>query len=96
MPVGGRRPGSGRKLGSATKRTREVANAAIANGITPLEYMLGRLRDPEASADDKRWAANAAAPYVHPRLASTVVQGGSSPVRHDITVRFIKAEKTDS
>jgi hypothetical protein len=39
-PKGGKRPGSGRKLGSATKKTREIADKAAAEGITPLEVML--------------------------------------------------------
>jgi hypothetical protein len=34
---GGKRPGSGRKKGSATKKTREIADRAAAEGITPLE-----------------------------------------------------------
>lgn len=37
---GGARKGAGRKPGSATKRTREIADRAAAQGITPLEVML--------------------------------------------------------
>ena len=32
-------------MGAANKRTREIAEAAMAEGITPLEYMLAVLRD---------------------------------------------------
>lgn len=67
---GGSRPGAGRKKGSATKRTREIADRAIAEGLTPLEYMLGILRDPEQSNEARYAAARDAAPYVHPKLAS--------------------------
>ena len=35
----------------------------------PLDYMLQVLRSPEAEPKDRQWAANAAAPYVHPKLA---------------------------
>lgn len=74
---GGRRAGAGRKKGSATKRTREIADAAAANGITPLEFMLAIMNAPSDHEDAKvqvareamRFeAAKAAAPYVHPRL----------------------------
>ena len=51
----------GRQKGVANKRTREIADAAIKEGLTPLEYMLAVLRDEMAKA---------AAPYIHPRLAS--------------------------
>lgn len=37
---GGPRKGAGRKPGSATKKTREIANKAAEQGITPLEVML--------------------------------------------------------
>lgn len=70
MARGGARPGAGRKQGSATKKTREIADKALADGITPLEYMLGLLRDERLSGDIRFEAAKAAAPFVHPRLSS--------------------------
>lgn len=82
---GGSRKGAGRKAGSATKRTREIADAAMADGLTPLEYMLQIMRsEPSAELDHKDMlsavvlrfeAAKAAAPYVHPRLAAVEVAG---------------------
>jgi len=44
MARGGKREGSGRKIGAVTKRTREVAEKAIATGQTPLEVMLENMR----------------------------------------------------
>lgn len=41
---GGKRPGAGRKTGSATKKTRAIADKAAAEGITPLEVMLDNMR----------------------------------------------------
>ena len=41
---GGRREGAGRKPGTANKRTREIANEAGANGITPLEVLITSMR----------------------------------------------------
>lgn len=40
MARGGARPGAGRKTGALTKRTREVAERAMATGKSPLEIML--------------------------------------------------------
>jgi hypothetical protein len=66
------RPGAGRKKGGQNKKTREIADRAAAEGITPIEVMLRTMR--------KRWdaedepgaleAAQMAAPYVHPRLST--------------------------
>ena len=44
MARGGKREGSGRKVGSLTKRTQEVAERAIAEGKSPLEVMLDNMR----------------------------------------------------
>jgi hypothetical protein len=41
---GGARPGAGRKAGTANKKTREIANRAAAEGLTPLEVMLKAMR----------------------------------------------------
>lgn len=74
---GGARKGAGRKPGSATKKTRQVADKAAAEGLTPLEFMLNVMRA-DATHEDPRVqvareamkfeAAKAAAPYIHPRL----------------------------
>lgn len=48
---GGRRPGAGRKKGSATKRTRAIADRAAREGITPLEVMLKTMRALVAKAE---------------------------------------------
>ena len=39
------------------------------SGITPLDYMLGIMRDPERTDAQRMEAARGAAPYVHARLA---------------------------
>lgn len=72
---GGKRPGSGRPKGAVTKKTREVAMKAKEKGLTPLEYMLDVLRDNDADPKDRMWAAEKAAPYVHPRLANVAHTG---------------------
>lgn len=75
MARGGSRPGAGRKPGSANKRTREIADQAAADGVTPLEYMLKIMRDEEAADDVRFDAAKAAAPYMHPRLSNIEANG---------------------
>lgn len=79
MPHGGRRPRAGRKQGQASTRSREIADKAAAEGLTPLEYMLDLLRKPYPKNADaatlaaydamKMDAAKAAAPFIHSRLA---------------------------
>ncbi len=44
MPRGGARENAGRKAGSATKRTREIADKAAEEGATPLNVMLDNMR----------------------------------------------------
>jgi hypothetical protein len=88
MARGGKREGAGRKTGSLTRRTREVAEGAIGEGQTPLEYMLGVMRDPTKEHALRADMAKAAAPYVHPRLAAiehTGKDGGALTVE---IVRF--------
>ena len=60
----------GRQKGIANKRTRDIADAAMAQGLTPLEYMLAVLRDETVEPERRDEMANAAAPYLHPRLAA--------------------------
>lgn len=67
---GGRREGAGRKRGSANAKTREIADQAALQGVTPLEYMLRIMRDDEAEAGRRDEMAKSAAPYMHPRLNS--------------------------
>jgi hypothetical protein len=78
---GGRRAGAGRKPGSANRKTRELADQAAMEGITPLEVQLQTMRmlwmkAHEGSSPDLDLAKQAcalaaqAAPYCHPRLAA--------------------------
>lgn len=69
---GGARKGAGRKVGSSTKKTREIAEKALAEGISPLEVMLEAMRSFHGIGDMEKAASIAkdAAPYMHPRLSS--------------------------
>jgi hypothetical protein len=74
---GGARQGAGRKPGGKNRKSREIADRAAAEGITPLEVMLHTMRAHYEAGDFDAASAVAkdAAPYVHPRLAA-VEHGG--------------------
>ncbi len=84
MPRGGKRAGAGRPRGSATKKTRAVADAAAAAGVTPLEVMLDAMRRLHKA---RKYTAAASvardcAPYVHPRLSAVTHRGDAqAPIR---------------
>jgi uncharacterized protein YnzC (UPF0291/DUF896 family) len=76
MPRGSK-PGErrgGRRRGTPNKKTalKSAAIAAAAHNpdISPLEFLLGVMRDPNVSPDLRVKVAQAAAPFVHPRPAS--------------------------
>jgi hypothetical protein len=100
MPRGGPRPNSGRKPGQATKKTREIADAAASTGLTPLEYMLSVMRgvdplDPTLKVPIERRddMANRCAPYIHPKLQAMEHRGNElMPIeaRMSIEVKIIR------
>lgn len=77
----GRKTG-GRQKGTPNKRTQEVVAKIEASGLTPLDYMLQVMRDVNEVLDVRLDAAKAAAPYVHPRLAS-IENTGTMTLRHE-------------
>jgi len=60
----------GRQKGQPNKKNAETIAAIEASGLTPLDYMLNLLRDDKLDSLTRFEAAKAAAPYVHPKLAS--------------------------
>lgn len=70
MALGGKRPGAGRKKGIPNKSTLARKKRIEESGLSPLDYMLGVLRNEKAPKAQRMWAAEKAAPYVHPRLAA--------------------------
>lgn len=63
----------GRTKGVLNKRTEARATVIAVKakaGITPLEYMLAVLNDETADPRERSWAAGAAAPFCHPKLAN--------------------------
>jgi hypothetical protein len=91
MTHGGARPNAGRKQGSASTKTREIANKAASEGITPLEYMLTILRDEQQETAARFEAAKHAAPYIHPRLSSVEASGkDGTPLVPALNVSFVR------
>ena len=60
----------GRQKGTPNKATAQRQREVAASGEVPLEYLLKVMRDEHASLEARFEAAKAAAPYVHPKLAS--------------------------
>lgn len=82
--TGGRQRGSRNK--ATAKREREIAKS----GVTPLEYMLKVMRNPKADDSRRDDMAKAAAPYVHPKLASMQHTGRNGGPIQTIDVTRLK------
>jgi hypothetical protein len=81
----------GRQKGTANRITRAKEAAIADGGLTPLEWMLGVLRDDSQPNDRRDWAAEKAAPYCHPKLANVEHAGeGGGAIQHVMTIRFEK------
>jgi hypothetical protein len=66
---GGKREGSGRPLGSKNKisHAKRLALEAQKEGVTPLEYALEIMRDPNAEPYRRDRMCELAMPFVHPK-----------------------------
>lgn len=71
--TGGRKKGSKNKRMAIPAAVNEAAAKAALAGMSPLEYMLGVMRDPTQEARRRDDMARAAAPYLHQKLAATEV-----------------------
>lgn len=98
MPRGGPRAGAGRKTGAVSKATaarKALIEEASKEGLTPLEYLLQVLRNPNERQDVRLDAAKSAAPYMHPRLAAVEHSGNQdNPVSFTIATG-VPREATD-
>ena len=93
MARGGSRPGAGRRKGTPNKASAARQKRVAATGITPLDYMLSVMRDGKADAGRRDDMAKAAAPYVHPKLASMQHSGpNGGPIQ---TVDLTNASNED-
>jgi len=76
----------GRVKGTPNKRTLGKEREIAASGLTPLDYMLGVMRDKTVDNDRRDEMAKAAAPYVHPRLQSTAL---TDPDGNQLVIRIV-------
>lgn len=95
MPRGGARPGAGRPVGAATKKTRAIADMAAAEGLTPLDVLLKTMRDHAAAErwDDAAKVAALAAPYVHARLAAVDLKADVGVTTYDVSDEPLSADE---
>ena len=81
MPRGGARIGAGRPTGSKARglriTERMLARAELSDTSNPLQYMLAVMADTNLKHNIRLQAAIAAAPYVHPKLASVEIKGNA-------------------
>ena len=87
---GGIRAGQGRKKGAINKLTAEAVAMAKESGKTPLQVMLDIMH----STEDERMkltAAQAAAPYVHAKLANIEMKVEGAIAITSIERRIVKA-----
>ena len=90
---GGVRPRAGRPNGSRNKASVKREAEIKASGLTPLDYMLNVLRDEKAPKEDRMWAAQHAASFVHPKLSAIEHSGTGGPSQHEaITNEEIEKE----
>ena len=77
MPSGGSRRGAGRPKGAKQTRSSglSIRRAKASGKLLPLDFLIQTLNDPSLEQRDRMAAAIAAAPYVHPKLASVQFKG---------------------
>ena len=68
----GQKKAGGRKKGTPNKATAKREADIAKTGKTPLQFLIDRMRNRKADMAERIDCAKAAAPYVHPRAATTV------------------------
>lgn len=92
---GGKREGAGRKPGVANKASIARQARVAAEGLTPLDYMLQLMRDDGQDIELRAEMAKAAAPYIHPRLASVTHKGDEDAPLTVKVVRFANGHTSE-
>ena len=86
----------GRRKGSINKKTRAIADHARQEGLTPLEYLCGIVRDEKQPQAVRMQAAEKALPYMHPRLemiAAMVDQRSTTEIKATSEERLAIAQE---
>ena len=82
----------GRTKGTPNRKTQEIVEKAEASGLMPLDFMLSVLRDERQTFDNRMWAAEKAAPYVHAKLASVEHSGPDGEPLGPTIIQLVPAE----
>jgi hypothetical protein len=91
VKTGGRVKGSINKATAISKAiTAELIEEAKQAGKTPLAFMLDAMNDVGLEMPERLRAANNAAPYIHPKLATTEVKHSGAIEFKSITRRIVK------
>ena len=62
-----------------------------------MDYMLSVLRDDDAPFEERKWAAEKTAPYMHPRLQSTRIrEDEDDPLIVEIVSFYDRDKDTDT
>jgi hypothetical protein len=72
----------------------QARQKALEGGISPLDYMLGLMRDESLDRDTRLDAAKAAAPFVHAKLAA-VEHSGAMTLTHEDALNELDEPGTD-
>lgn len=88
---GGARPGAGRPKGSHNSLLdKELRASALEGGESPLEFLLGVMRDDQETKERRIDAAKAAAPYVHAKLQTVALTDETHEGPARLLVEWIK------
>lgn len=93
---GGARKGSGRPKGALSKLTQENVTKAKAGGIMPLEYLLKVMRNSKAKPARRDWAAEKAAPFLHPKIAAIEHSGNVQLTHEQALAQLAEEEEEDA
>src|SRR5262245_53645466 len=89
----GRKTGGGSRKGKANRATAARQALIAAGGETPLDYLIGVMRDEGNDQATRLEAAKAAAPYVHPKLATMTFRGDEdAPLRAVSRIELVPVE----
>ena len=92
IKTGGRQKGTKNKPKLNPTAIEEAITASVTSGLTPLEYMLTVMRDKTQEYARRDEMAKAAAPYVHARLAATVMKVEDNREDANKSAEELKAE----
>ncbi len=85
--TGGRKPGSlNKRTITQQQQSKTLVQKAKEAGLTPLEYMLAVMRDPETPPQRRDDMAKACAPYMHARLAAVDPETGKAVEQPQVNI----------